>query len=170
MIIYYLPAFTRTRIIHWQGSLVFFQITRGKDDVPKGNLNAIPSFFQELYTLPETNSSHLKMDGWKKMILSFPFGAKRPFSGAIFASLVEGIPNSSILDLYKQPNADSFAQLRGTAALATRILSKIWDSNFSVRVRYGRGFLKKEHPFCSHCHQHLSVVKFVFKFLSHTSA
>ena len=39
---------------------------------------------KELYTLPETFSSHLKMDGWKKMILSFPFGAKGPVSGAIF--------------------------------------------------------------------------------------
>ena len=38
-------------------------------------------------TLPETNSSHLKMDGWNTF--SFPYGAKGLFSGALAVSFRE---------------------------------------------------------------------------------
>ena len=38
-----------------------------------------PSKWVVRCTLPETNSSHLKMDGWKTF--SFPFGARRNLAG-----------------------------------------------------------------------------------------
>ena len=37
-------------------------------------------------TLPETNSSHLKMDGWNTS--SFPFGARRIFRGHVFRECI----------------------------------------------------------------------------------
>ena len=51
-----------------------------------------------MVTLPETDSSHLKMDDWKTSL--FPFGFRQLFSGTFVVSFREG---NNLYDQYSLP-------------------------------------------------------------------
>ncbi len=85
-----LAEMNRIQISFIEKSEVTFLTLMDWTHVSTNGLNSSHFFFnlKNSSTLPETNSSHLKMDGWNTR--TFPFGARPIFRGYKYVSFREG--------------------------------------------------------------------------------